>query len=139
MQSMTLPDPFYYVDSDRTKIFRGLQKNTRKVREDISVKMGTRLGLLFQDLADRFSTSLSSSSKIFQWLSSSNEIFQCWILAMSKSLSSFVFKPDEEKVRLTLPKRFDKYSSDIGNYWLLRNFHWNSKWPGATVCYLFWV
>ena len=34
---------------------------------------------------------------------------------MSKSLS-FVFKPDEEKVRLTLPKRFDKYSSDIGNY-----------------------
>ena len=68
MQSMTLPDSFYYVDSVRTKIFRGLQKNTRKVREakDISVKMRTRLGLLFQDLADRFSTSLSSSSKIFQ-------------------------------------------------------------------------
>jgi len=58
--------------------------------------MKLRLALLFEDLADRFRISKSCASKIFQ----------SWIRALSRCLSSLIFFPEEEKIRNTTPPRF---------------------------------
>ena len=58
--------------------------------------MKLKLGLLFEDLGDRFSISKATASRIFA----------CWIEAMALRLKSLIYMPDEEKVRATLPPRF---------------------------------
>ena len=65
--------------------------------------MTIKVGLLFRGLVDRFHYHL-----VVKYFNAR------WIRTMSKPLSSFVFTPDEEKVRLTLPKRSSKYSSVMG-------------------------
>lgn len=62
--------------------------------------MKLRLGLLFEDLADRFEISKSCASKIFQ----------TWIRALSIALGSMIYMPDEENIRESTPARFQKYS-----------------------------
>ncbi|XP_065642915.1 uncharacterized protein LOC136074514 [Hydra vulgaris] len=66
--------------------------------------MKLRVGLLSNDLVDRFSVSLGTVSKIFK----------SWIRGMSQYLKSFVYFPDEEKVRLNHPDRFKNNQSLLG-------------------------
>ncbi|XP_065675917.1 uncharacterized protein LOC136073911 isoform X2 [Hydra vulgaris] len=72
--------------------------------EFLLVLMKLRLGLLSNDLVDRFSVSLGTVSKIFK----------SWIRGMSQYLKSFVYFPDEEKVRLNHPDRFKNNQSLLG-------------------------
>ncbi|XP_066915155.1 uncharacterized protein [Clytia hemisphaerica] len=58
--------------------------------------MKLRLGLLFEDLGDRFGVSKSCASKIFQ----------SWIRALSLCLSSLIYQPEEENILNTTPERF---------------------------------
>ena len=79
---------------------RGKLRTLDSRDEFLLTLMKLRLGLLFEDLGDRFGVTKSCASKIFQ----------CWIRALSKSLASMIFMPDEEKIRGTTPPRFQKFS-----------------------------
>ena len=79
---------------------RGRQRVLNSKDELLLTMMKIRLGLLFEDLGDRFGISKSGASKIFQ----------CWIRALSKSLASLIFLPEEENIRESTPVRFRKFN-----------------------------
>ena len=80
---------------------RGRHRVLDSKDEFLLTMMKLRLGLLFEDLGDRFSISKSAASKIFQ----------CWIRALSTSLRCLIYLPhDEEKIWESTPQRFRKFS-----------------------------
>ncbi|XP_052079435.1 uncharacterized protein LOC127717711 [Mytilus californianus] len=58
--------------------------------------MKLRLGLLFEDLADRFGISTTHASNIFT----------TWIKVLSSTIGSLVFNPSKEAVKTNLPPSF---------------------------------
>lgn len=67
------------------------------MKEDfILTMMKLRLGLLFEDFADRFGISSSLAS----------DIFTTWVKVLSKTLGALVFNPPKEKVRSIFPPTF---------------------------------
>ncbi len=78
----------------------GRQRTLDSKDELLLTLMKLRLGLLFEDLGDRFGVSTGTASKIFQ----------NWIRALSVSLESMIFLPsDEQKIWNSTPKRFRKF------------------------------
>ena len=61
--------------------------------EFVLTLMKLRLGLLLEDLADRFGISPTLASNIFT----------TWVKVMSQTLGSLVFNPPKEVVRANLP------------------------------------
>ena len=72
--------------------------------EFLLTMMKLRLGLLTQDIADRFNISTSLCSKIFH----------SWLRGMADYLKHFVYMPKLETVLSTTPKRFRKFKNLIG-------------------------
>lgn len=83
----------------RTGPKRGLSSK----EEMVITLMKLRLGLLNQDLADRFNVSSTHISRVFT----------TWIKILSQFFGSLVFNPSKEVVRENLPPKFrnQKYSS----------------------------
>ena len=97
--------PTYHCTTIRHKKFlkaRSTRKLTAK-EEMLLVCMKLRLGLLDEDLADRFKISTSYVSRIFT----------TWLLILKKFLGLLVFNAQKEVVRANLPPSFRnaKYSS----------------------------
>ena len=83
---------------------RGPNRKLSSKDEFLMVLVKLRLGLLFGDLADRFDISVGAASKIFG----------SWIRAMSLSLKSLIFMPEQERVRENLPSKFKKMPDLMG-------------------------
>ncbi|XP_046556021.1 uncharacterized protein LOC124265275 [Haliotis rubra] len=77
----------------------GRPRNLRLVDEFFLVLMRLRLGLLLEDLADRFCVSKSTCSIIFDK----------WIDYLSIKLSSLTVWPSKTVIKKTMPKKFRKY------------------------------
>ncbi|XP_066934270.1 uncharacterized protein [Clytia hemisphaerica] len=89
----TLANPFNKVHTPKKP---GPDRKLNSVDELLLTLMKLRLGLLFEDLGDRFGVSKSCASKIFQ----------SWIRALSLCLRSLIYLPEEENIRNTTPSRF---------------------------------
>lgn len=79
---------------------RRIKAHTRKLsnkEEFILTLVKLRLGLLFQDLADRFEISITHASNIFT----------TWIKVLSHTIGSLVFNPPKEAVITNLPPSFE--------------------------------
>ena len=77
------------------RVVSSLRKLNAK-QEFILCLMKLRLGLLLEDLADRFCISTSLASNIFT----------TWVKVLSQTLGSLVFNPPKEVVRSNLPPLF---------------------------------
>ena len=78
---------------------RGPKRKLPSKDEFLLCLMKLRLGLITQDLADRFSISQSLVSAIFH----------CWIRAMAECLKSVIYIPELGTIKITSPKRYTKY------------------------------
>lgn len=74
----------------------GRPKSLRLVDEFFLVLMRLRLGLLLEDLADRFNVSVGTCSTTFNW----------WINYLDSSLSFLVKWPSRKNIIDTMPQRF---------------------------------
>ncbi|XP_062572932.1 uncharacterized protein LOC134234895 [Saccostrea cucullata] len=97
--------PSFHCNTLKHKVFKK-SRATRKLStkdELVLTLMKIRLGLLDEDLADRFSISVSYVSRIFT----------TWVKILSKYLSKLIFNPPKEVVHANLPPKFktQKYSS----------------------------
>ena len=89
----TLANPLNKVHTPKKP---GPDRKLNSVDELLLTLLKLRLGLLFEDLGDRFGVSKSCASKIFQ----------SWIRALSLCLTSLIFLPEEENIQNTTPTRF---------------------------------
>lgn len=79
--------------------YKRVVSNSRKLdakQEFILCLMKLRLGLLLEDLADRFGISSTLASNIFT----------TWVKVLSQTIGSLVFNPPKEVVRSNLPPSF---------------------------------
>ena len=94
--------------SFKSTIVRSFKKSPKKIgpkpklscrEEFLLCLMKIRLGLLHEDLANRFGISKTLVSRIFS----------TWVKATASVLKSFVFIPDMEKIAASRPKKFHKF------------------------------
>ena len=88
---------FYRTKNNRTPKKSGPTRKLCSQDEFLLVLMKLHLALFNKDLADRFKICLATVSKIFQ----------SWIRAMAKYISSIVYMPEEMQIRENLPERFE--------------------------------
>ena len=88
---------FYRTKNNRTPKKSGPTRKLCSQDEFLLVLMKLRLALFNKDLADLFKICFATVSKIFQ----------SWIRAMAKYISSIVYMPEEMQIRENLPERFE--------------------------------
>ena len=84
------------VVSDTSK---GRKRKLTLMEEFLSVLMRLRLGLVVEDVADRFHISTGTYSKIFH----------TWIKVFAREMKVIFPWPSREKIRATMPKQFAPY------------------------------
>ena len=100
----------YKDESQPTRLFQETPKKMGRERkldskdEFLLTFMKLRLGLLNQDLAQRFAISESLVTNIFH----------SWLRAMAEYLSAFVYMPDTEHILGTTPQRFRAFKNLCG-------------------------
>ena len=86
-------------DVESETVARGRKRKLSLMEEFVAVLMRLRLGLLLEDVADRFAISPATMSKIFT----------TWIKVMSKAMKVIFPWPSREQVRSVTPERFLPY------------------------------
>ncbi|XP_057297916.1 uncharacterized protein LOC130628892 [Hydractinia symbiolongicarpus] len=91
---------FHHTKSEKNQLKKfGRTRKLYSKDEFLLVLTKLRLGVLFEDLADRFKISVATTFSIFAY----------WIRAMSEFFSCMVYMPDQERIRENMPKRFKKF------------------------------
>ena len=86
-------------ENTSAEIYPGRPRALRKVDEFFMVLMRLRLGLLIEDLSQRFHISKSTCS----------ETISMWITYLSVKLSFLISWPSQDLIRRNLPSKFNRY------------------------------